>query len=185
MDYPKNIELSTHAFERMQERFPEYSKNKKMATDYIRSLMKQTKYVGLVPDKCGVDSHMYVFNKNIAIHLALDSNIITTIYIIERDNREHIGFRDKVEDLYKKEFKKIHKLELSKRKKNVFSKAKNEAEIAALKYKSLITRSHNVKIQCEKRILELENEISVEENEVKNLQIQKRHIAYAIATNNF
>ncbi len=29
MEYPKTIELSTHGFERMQERFPEYSKKQK------------------------------------------------------------------------------------------------------------------------------------------------------------
>lgn len=185
MDYPKNLELSVHAFERMQERFPNYSKNKKAATDYIRSLMKQTSYIGLVPDKHGSDSHMYVYNKSIAIHIAQDSGLVTTVYNIDRDNREYIGFRDKVSDLYKKEFRKIHRLELTKRKKNVFSKAKNEAEIAALKYKSLITRSQNVKNDCERRIAELKNEILLEESEVKGLQDLKRNVAYAIATENF
>lgn len=109
MEYPKTIELSTHGFERMQERFPEYSKNKKMATDYVRSLLKSSEYIGIVPDQFGVDSHMYVFNHTVAIHIGLDPVKITTVYPIERDiEKEHkkITFRDRVEELYKKNSEK-------------------------------------------------------------------------------
>ncbi|WP_339304262.1 hypothetical protein NST33_17710 [Paenibacillus sp. FSL L8-0435] len=188
MEYPKTIELSTHGFERMQERFPEYSKNKKMATDYVRSLLKSSEYIGVVPDQFGVDSHMYVFNHTVAIHIGLDPVKITTVYPIERDiEKEHkkITFRDRVEELYKKEFRKIHRTELAKRKKIQYSKAKNEAEIAALKYKQLITRSENVKEMCVKRIKELQNEILHEENIIKDVQVLKRSVAYAIATGNY
>ncbi|MFE6075589.1 hypothetical protein ACFVQB_14050 [Paenibacillus sp. NPDC057886] len=185
MEYPRNIELSTHAFERVQERFPDYGKNKKMATDYIRSILKNSEYIGVVPDQDGKDSHMYVFNHSIAVHISYEMEAITTIYRIEVDTvkrNKQIGFRSKVEELYKKEFRKIHRTESSKRKQMKYSKAKNEAEIAALRYKQLVTRSENVREACAKRIVELQNEILIKENEIKDMQVLKRSVAYAIAT---
>ncbi|MET3209639.1 UNVERIFIED_CONTAM: hypothetical protein ABIC26_002586 [Paenibacillus sp. PvR008] len=181
----KNIELSTHAFERIQERFPAVSKNKRTATDYIRGLLKSSEYIGILPDKCGRDAHMYVYNNSIAIHTNIDTHLVATVYEIERDNREHIPFRDKIKDIYKKEFRKLHRFEFSRRKKLELAKAKNEAEVAALKYKKVRTRSENVRKECDDKIANLEYEILLMTNEIKDAQIAKKNIAYAIATNNF
>ncbi|MEJ3719290.1 hypothetical protein WGM54_14820 [Paenibacillus polymyxa] len=181
----KNIELTAHAFERVQERFEDYGKNKKMATDYVKKLLKSSEYIGLISDKDGVDADFYVYNNEIAILIRPNTTMVATIYSIDRDNRQSIGFRNKVVELYKKELRKIHRLEIARRRKTEVLEAKNEAEIAALKYKRLRTRSENVKKECNNIIANLHNEIWNMKKEIKDIQAQKRNIAFAIATNNF
>ncbi|MNH66485.1 hypothetical protein D3C73_185160 [compost metagenome] len=181
-----SIALSSHAWDRIQERFPTYGKNKKMAADYVRSLLKSSEYIGIVPSNEGFDSHMYVFNHEIAIHISsMDESTVTTIYKVERDSRKHIDFRCKIEDIYKREFRKTHRLELAKRRRIEFVKAKNEAEIANLKYRKLKTRSQNVRNECDTRIVELQQEIEMMDEDIKSIQAAKRNIAYALASNNF
>lgn len=181
----KNIELTTHAFERVQERFEDYGKNKKMATDYVKKLLRSSEYIGLISDRDGVDADFYVYNNEIAILIRPNTTLVATIYSIDRDNRQSIGFRDKVVDLYKKELRKTHRLEMARRRKVEFIEAKNEAEIAILKFKRLTTRSENVKKECNNKIAKLQNEIWNYKKEIKDIQTQKRNIAFAIATNNF
>lgn len=181
----KNIIISNHTFERMQERFPSYSKNKKEATNHIRYLLKNSEYIGVVPDNEGSDGHMFAYDNKIAIYTDMSGGIVTTIYEIDRDNRQHISFRTKVKEIYKKEFRKMHRLEQTKRKKVELVRLKNEAEIAVLKYKRYMTRSNNVKKDCNEKIAALQSEITNIKNEVKMIQSEKRHVAIAIATNNF
>ncbi|PZT52208.1 hypothetical protein [Paenibacillus silvae] len=180
-----NIEISQHSFIRVQERYPNFGKNKRAATEYIRSLLKTAEYIGIVPDNEGVDGHMFSYAKKIAIYLNMEGNLVTTLYDIERDNREHISFRDKVVDFYKKELRKIHRSEMAKRKKAEELSIKYEAEIAVLKYKKYKTRSENVRIECDNLIESLENELATINKDIKDTQSEKRHIAIAIATNNF
>ncbi|QNR65364.1 hypothetical protein IAQ67_15830 [Paenibacillus peoriae] len=160
-------------------------KIKKMATDYVKKLLRSSEYIGLISDRDGVDADFYVYNNEIAILIRPNTTLVATIYSIDRDNRQSIGFRDKVIDLYKKELRKTHRLEFARRRKSEILEAKNEAEIAALKFKRITTRSENVKKECNNKIAKLQNEIWNYKKEIKDLQTQKRNIAFAIATNNF
>lgn len=180
-----NVEISQHAFVRVQERYPNFSKNKRNATEYIRSLLKTAEYIGVVPDNEGVDSHMFSYANKTAIFLNIEGNLVTTMFEIERDNRRFISFRDKVADFYKKEFRKIHRSEMAKRKKVEELTIRYQAEIAVLKYKKFKTRSDNVRIECDNLIANLENELADAYKEIKDTQSEKRHIAIAIATSNF
>lgn len=178
------IELSGHAFERLQERFPTVCKNKISATNHIRSLLKTSQYIGVVPDKDGCDSHMFVYNDDISIFLDIELTTVKTLFTIDR-KAPVLALRSSIEGIYKKEFRKIHRLEMAKRRKFndiVFS---NELEIAPLRLRKHKTRSERVKIECDKRIQELKNEIWTKDNEIKNIQMTKRDIAYAIATKTF
>ncbi|RPK31739.1 hypothetical protein EDO6_02366 [Paenibacillus xylanexedens] len=74
---------------------------------------------------------------------------------------------------------------MAKRKKAEELSIKYEAEIAVLKYKKYKTRSENVRIECDNLIASLENELAAINKDIKETQSEKRHIAIAIATNNF
>lgn len=179
------LDITQHAYDRIGERFPNAAKNKISALNFTRNMLKSSEYIGIVADKEGADSHMYSYNHDIAIHISIDCEAIKTIYKIDRDNRTFLSFRNSIEDIYKKEFRKIHRAELAKRRKLEYIKVKNEAEIASLKFRRHKTRSENVKKECDDLIAKLQREISEIQSEIKHAQTAKRNIAFALATNNF
>lgn len=180
------LELSDHGYKRMLERLPEQSKNKISALNHARSLLKNSKYIGIVPDKDGKASHMYVFNKEIVIHVSLDLKTVATIYEDLRESEvQFLPFRKSVENIYKKELRKIHRSEMATIRKLNYLVSKNEVEIAQLKFRKFKTRSHTVKTECDKMIVKLSQEIWELDSKVKHIQMDKRRVAYAIASESY
>lgn len=180
----KNIELSDHAYERLRERFPNEAKNKQSATNFTRSVLKNSKYIGILPDQFGVDAHLYVYKSEIAFHIALDVPVLKTVYTIDKQ-KPIPPFHDKIVKMYNTEFRKLQRKELAIKRKLKYIVAECEAQIASLKLRKLKTRSDNVKSECESEIVKLNNQIWAINQSLKEVQIKKREIAFVIATENY
>ncbi|ALS22105.1 hypothetical protein [Paenibacillus naphthalenovorans] len=174
----KNIRLTTHAHERIEERFK--IKDKTSALNHVKSLLGRAKYIGEIVGEDGNRSHMYTADK-IAIHINLDLTAILTVYPID-SHGQYFGLKEKVKNLYEKEFRKVDRIERSMLRRMEHLKLKTEAEISALKYRKYKTRSKNVKEECEKMIANLNNQVNDLDLKIKNIQNNKREIARAYAT---
>ncbi len=67
-------------------------------------------------------------------------------------------------------------------KKLEYIKLKSDMEVSTLKYKKYKSRSKEVKIECDKQIVNYLTIVRTLENDIKKIQMNKREIANAIAT---
>lgn len=174
----KKVRLSTHAFERVAERFN--IKEKEQAVTFVKSRLANSKYIGVVADKEGEMSHMYTYEK-VAIYVNLELSAVKSV--VELDTHGHYnGLKDKIVKMYEKEFRKCDRVERSRLKLLEYIKVKSEADIAMLKYRKYKTRSIHIKTECDNTIISLSDNLVKLQDEIKQIQLNKREIARAIAT---
>lgn len=174
----KKLRVSDHAVQRIIERFN--CKNEQEAINYVKSRFNNARYIGVTTCEQGHRSYMYCIG-SIGIFVSMDLLHIKTVVNLE-SHGHYDGLKEKIEQMYLKEFRKADRSERSKNKRLEYIRLKNDAEIATLKYRAYKTRSHNVKNECESLIVKLQNEIRQCEYDIKNAESNKRKIARAIAT---
>lgn len=74
---PSEITITHHAKKRFRERFG--IENQHVARNWITQKMKNAVYLGITVDQYGKEARMYA-NKGVVIHLAVDKNVVITVY---------------------------------------------------------------------------------------------------------
>jgi len=175
----KRLRLTDHAKLRLKEKFN--MSDEVVALNFIKSNLGGAKYIGITTCELGEQSYMFTANK-LAIYIALDLIAVKTIVKLNDTGSHYSGLINKINLLYKKEFGKIERLENSIIKKFNYIKVKSEMEIACLRYKKFKTRSKELKLECDRNIVDQLKLVSDYEAELKKVQTDKREIARAMST---
>jgi hypothetical protein len=165
------IQMTEHGYRRSQERF---NMDKSQSLSYFRSILSKAKLIGTVQDKNGKDSYLYGLGR-IAVILDVESPTICTVY--KQENISYNPLKVKVAQLHEKEFRKLQRTESARIKKLETFKLEANLEIAQCQYRIHKTRSQAVRNVCYARINAVNERLVELENEIKEIQITKKHVA--------
>jgi hypothetical protein len=166
------IKFSNHAIMRAKERFNMHQKD---AIPYFRSILKQSKYIGVIEDSDNNRSGQLFAYKRMAIHLSMDCKTVLTVY--KADTVTYEPLKDKVLELHKKRFNHCTITERAKQKRLEQLKLESEVEIAECKLRQYKTKSTAVRNACEARILAIKQSLLEYQHDIEELQSEKRRIA--------
>lgn len=173
----KKIKMSPHAYARAAERFNK--RNKEEALGHFRGILRQAQKIGETTCEKGNRTILYAYQRH-AVYLSLD---LTTIITVNRfENTTYEPIKDKMVSIHRKEFNKLERQERSTEKKLKLLQLESAIEIAQLNYRSIKTRSQNVKKECSYRIEELEAQLKNMEEELHKIKSSKRQVARSMVS---
>ncbi|WEG18679.1 hypothetical protein PQ478_09380 [Alkalihalophilus pseudofirmus] len=175
----KSIGLSRHAIERARQRVDSWKNaNDSIIIGNIRALLKRAEFIGeSVCEEKGNISLLYAVDR-IGIYLSTDKKEVITV--IKKETVTYKPLRDKMLELHKKEFRKLHRKECARRKRLEGLLLDCEVEIAELKRRKFKTRSQAVRNACDCRISAIQLSIQEYEDEIKAIQDEKRRVGKSL-----
>lgn len=171
----KQISLSEHAFTRCKERLNLKDKNSALGT--IRGYLRKSKRIGQVTSEDGKPSILYTY-QSVGIYLSMDLQEVRTV--VKHDRLRYSPLRQKVFEMYHKEFRKLGRSEKARIKKLEIAKLEADCEISDLKLRIHKTRSQAVKAACQAHINAIQQHLDDLSNEIKEIQDAKRQVAKSL-----
>lgn len=173
----KNIKITHHALLRTKERIRWKCKKEFEWISNIRSSLAHAKYVGVVPDDEGRDSHLYACGK-VGYYVSMDKKSLVTV--IPEDKTIESPVQTKILELYRKELRKLTRKESARLKKLYELEIRNKMEVATLEYKIFRSRSENAKKVYREQIEQLNIEFTEMQNEIDDIRKEKKKLSKSL-----
>ena len=175
-----NLKVSDHCIKRARERLNWKNLNDTHILGNLRAMLRKSIYIGkIVTEEERKISYMFA-NDRRAIYLSENLEFIVTVIV--HDVVTYAPLKDELLKSHQKEMRKITRKEKAKLKKLDDLKHDCAIEVAILKRRLKRTRSENVKQVCKTRIKAINKTIEDYENEIKQIQNEKRHIARSMVS---
>lgn len=188
-DRVKSLKISDHAVQRVKERFKQ--KNKSDCLNYCKGILGQpdSRYIGVSTCEQGNQAHEFCLGK-IVVYISLDmTTVVTAMRIKDKQYlsptktltpvRELPILHDKIVALYDSAYKQHDRLESKKVRQLEKEKIERGVRIAELELRIYKTKSAKVKQTCEQELAEVKAQIILLEQEIKQIQDNKRKISRA------
>ncbi|MEV2312295.1 hypothetical protein ABND31_18315 [Paenibacillus larvae] len=151
--------------------------NRELADDWIRSSVKRAKYIADVVSEKGNPGKLYAHEK-VTFVLSKDERAVLTLY---QDCNPASAVRQKVESVTQKELRKVERKERKHQREAKIAKLELAVERAACLLRAEKTRSHSVKLAMAARVAAIEQYIEQLDQDLAEVQAEKRRVAKAVA----
>lgn len=173
----KDIALTSHSTDRARERLNITTKDYNTILGRVRNELKLAKYIGVILDDEGKESHLYSYN-NIGYYLTMDKKKVATIMI--HNKISYAPLKKNMIELHKKEIRKLTRAEVARLKRFDEFKLKMQMEVSALEYKIHRSRSKRAKNTYMNMIDQWNQQHKELEDEIVNIKKEKRRVSRSL-----
>jgi hypothetical protein len=166
-----SIKISDHSFKRSKERLG-FQSDKQIAGE-LKGMLKKSKLIGRQVSEEGNEAILFAHGRT---GLFLSPCLKTVVTVTRHETVTYEPLKNKLVELHAKEYRKLERKENARLKQLVTAKLEAEMEISQCKYRSHRTKSIAIKNVCQARINAVTLHIQELENEITNIQSEKRQV---------
>ncbi|MFK4473744.1 hypothetical protein ABH897_003475 [Paenibacillus sp. RC73] len=168
------ISVSQHAIDKAISAF---RVDKRIAEEWIRSGLRQARFVASVVSEEGKPSRLFAKN-HVTFIVAPDQDAVITLY---PSDQVAAPIRSKVEALVMRELRRIERKEVATMKRNTIAKLELAVERASCLLRAEKSRSQSVKLAMQARVSAIDEYFTQIDADIENIRHEKRKVAKAVA----